>query len=37
VILDLYNKGLALSEQELTQMYQSIPTVRKQFGVDKLL
>lgn len=37
VILDLYNKGLALSEQELIKMYQSIPTVRKQFGVDRLL
>jgi hypothetical protein len=37
VILDLYNKGLALSEQDLRQRFSSIPTVSKQFGVDKLL
>lgn len=37
MILDLYNKGLALSEQDLRQRFSSIPTVSKQFGVDKLL
>lgn len=39
MILDLYNKGLVLTEPELRHMYSKIPTLghRPNFGIDRLL
>jgi hypothetical protein len=39
IILDLFNKGLVLTEPELKHMYSAIPTLghRPSFGLDRLL